>query len=243
VRLGTPEGGALDQVRALSAEQREVVWLVPIAVADAEAYWLGERRHDAVRNLRAAVSLILRVRTQSWALRETALWLAILGEPVALPVWAERLLSEAHRLHIAGRWREAGEAWRAKGCPYEEAIALSGGDEAAQRQALAMFEALGAAPAARKLRRKMRAAGLRGVPAGPRSARRNDPAGLTPRQNEVLVLLAEGLSNEGIADRLGASPKTVEHHVGAILAALDAPSRLSAVHAAHTRGLLVNGEA
>jgi DNA-binding NarL/FixJ family response regulator len=124
------------------------------------------------------------------------------------------------------------------GCPYEQAIALAFGDEAEQRQALALFEQHGYAPAARKLRRQMREQGVRGVPAGPRSARRNDPLGLTPRQRQVLELLAEGLSNGEIAERLEASPKTVEHHVGAVLAALDAPSRLRAVQLARERGLI-----
>jgi DNA-binding CsgD family transcriptional regulator len=242
VRLGAPEGGVIDQVRALPTEQGELVWLVPIAIADAEAHWLGRPRPDAVRNLRAVVELILQAGTQPWALRETALWLAILGEPVDLSAEAQGHLSEAHRLHIAGRWREAGDAWRLLGCPYEQAIALSGGDEASQREALRLFDRLGAAPAAARLRREMRAAGVRGVPSGPRSARRNNPAGLTPRQNEVLGLLAEGLSNDDIAGRLGASPKTVEHHVGAILVALEASSRLSAVQIARARGLLAGVE-
>jgi len=103
---------------------------------------------------------------------------------------------------------------------------------------LEIFDRLGARPAASRLRQAMRRSGVRGVPAGPRSARRNDPAGLTPRQNEVLALLAEGLSNGEIAERLNTSAKTVEHHVGAVLAALEAPSRLRAVQIARERGFL-----
>jgi DNA-binding NarL/FixJ family response regulator len=83
----------------------------------------------------------------------------------------------------------------------------------------------------------MRAAGLRAIPSGPRSARRDDPAGLTPRQNDVLRLLVGGLANADIAERLGLSAKTVEHHVSAVLAALEAPSRLAAVQIARERGL------
>jgi DNA-binding NarL/FixJ family response regulator len=100
-----------------------------------------------------------------------------------------------------------------------------------------MFDALGAAPAARNLRRRLRADGVRSVPSGPRTARRADPSGLTRRQNEVLDLLVSGLPNAEIADVLGLSAKTVEHHVSAILAALDAPSRLAAVRIARERSL------
>ena len=63
------------------------------------------------------------------------------------------------------------------------------------------------------------------------------PGGLTPREAAILTLIAEGLSNAEIAERLRTSPKTVEHHVGAILAAFDAPSRLRAVQIAREQGV------
>ncbi len=238
VRLGLPEGGLIDQARALPTAQRDIMRRCPIAIADAEAWWLGERRPDAPRALRAAFEQALASGGELWAVADTAVWLTVLGEPVALPAEILERISPAHRLHITGRWREAAEAWRALGCPYEQALALATGDEAAQREALALFDDLGARPAARRLRRTLRQSGARGLPVGPRSARRNDPAGLTPRQNQVLTLLAEGLSNGEIAERLQTSTKTVEHHVGAILAALNADSRLRAVRVARERGLL-----
>ncbi|MFC3076628.1 ATP-binding protein [Phenylobacterium terrae] len=237
VRLGLPEGGLLDQARKLPTAQRDLLRRVPIALADAEAHWLGGSRPGAVEQLAEVHAQVVRSWSQLWNIGETALWLAILGRPPALEPKARAQLSPAHQAHVEGRWREAAELWAARGCPYEQAIALSDGDEAAQRQALAIFDRLGAAPAARKLRRRMRAEGVRSVPAGPRAARREDPAGLTPRQREVLSLLSDGLANAEIADRLGLSAKTVEHHVGAILAALEAPSRLAAVSIARERGL------
>lgn len=58
-------------------------------------------------------------------------------------------------------------------------------------------------------------------------------AGLSARQYEVLVLVAQGLSNAGVAQRLGISPRSVENHLNLIYAALDVPegsnSRVSAV--------------
>lgn len=237
VRLGLPEGGAIEIARTMPTSQRDIIRRAPLVVTDAEALWLGEPRPHALADLRATHAAILDTWGEFWALGETAFWLRLLGEPVELPERQMSPVSLPHRLHIAGDWRGAAAAWAEKGCPYEQAIALSEGDEAAQRQALAIFDRLGAAPAARKLRREMRASGLRAVPSAPRAARRNDPAGLTPRQSEVLGLLAEGLSNLEIADRLGASAKTVEHHVGAILATLEAPSRLRAVQIARERGV------
>lgn len=238
VRLGLPEGGFLDRARALPTSQRDLLRRTPIAIADAEAHWLDGSRPDAPDQLAAVFEGTVAAWSQLWNLGEIALWLAILGRPPQLSNAVAAELPAPHRAHIAGRWREAAELWAAHGCPYEQAIALSEGDEAAQREALAIFDRLGAAPAARNLRRRLHADGVRAVPVGPRSARRADPAGLTPRQNDVLRLLAGGLANADIADRLGLSAKTVEHHVSAVLAALEAPSRLAATQIARERGLI-----
>jgi DNA-binding NarL/FixJ family response regulator len=60
---------------------------------------------------------------------------------------------------------------------------------------------------------------------------------LTPRQLEVAALLIEGLTNAEIADRLFVSPKTVDHHVSAVLAKLGAASRREAARIAIDLGL------
>ncbi|MDB5401428.1 MAG: transcriptional regulator, LuxR family [Rhodopila sp.] len=64
-----------------------------------------------------------------------------------------------------------------------------------------------------------------------------DPA-LTPREQEVLSLLAEGASNKTIARRLGISVHTAKFHVGQILDKLDASGRTDAVAHAARRGVL-----
>jgi DNA-binding NarL/FixJ family response regulator len=56
----------------------------------------------------------------------------------------------------------------------------------------------------------------------------------------VLELLAEGLKNAAIADRLFLSRRTIDHHVSAILRKLDAGSRTEAIAAAQRSGLLQN---
>ncbi len=63
--------------------------------------------------------------------------------------------------------------------------------------------------------------------------------GLTPRELEVLSLLAEGLSNKAIAERLGISDHTAKFHVNAILGKLGAQSRSEAIVRAARLGLVV----
>jgi DNA-binding CsgD family transcriptional regulator len=61
---------------------------------------------------------------------------------------------------------------------------------------------------------------------------------LTPRELEVLVLLAEGASNKTIARRLGISVHTAKFHVGSLLDKLDAVGRTDAVTHAARRGVI-----
>jgi HD-GYP domain-containing protein (c-di-GMP phosphodiesterase class II) len=68
--------------------------------------------------------------------------------------------------------------------------------------------------------------------------RRGGPAGLTPREIEVLRLLARGLSNKEIGSRLVISPKTVANHVEHIYVKIDASTRATASLFAMQHGLL-----
>jgi len=66
---------------------------------------------------------------------------------------------------------------------------------------------------------------------GQRAATRENPFGLTQREQEVLELLCEGRTNAGIATKLVISPKTVDHHVSSILAKLGLSKRSEAAAA------------
>jgi DNA-binding CsgD family transcriptional regulator len=65
-----------------------------------------------------------------------------------------------------------------------------------------------------------------------------DAAGLSPREREVLHLLAAGMSDRQIAAALAISYRTVTNHVGSILAKLDVPTRTAAAALAVRRGLV-----
>jgi DNA-binding CsgD family transcriptional regulator/tetratricopeptide (TPR) repeat protein len=239
VRRGDPDvESPLETARKLSEGLEEVQRSIYIAAIDAERIWLAG---DMAISLRAkAVKRLQEVRAAANepAARRIAdaatLWLHLLGEsvPASPPLWTP------YDDLCAGRWRAAAAGWRALGHPYEEAIALSEGDDEAQRAALAIFDRLGAVPAANLLRQRMRMSGTGIVPRGPIASTRANAAGLTRRQAQVLHLLCEDLTNAEIAARLCISAKTAEHHVSAIMARLDACTRHEAARAARQRGLL-----
>jgi DNA-binding NarL/FixJ family response regulator len=66
---------------------------------------------------------------------------------------------------------------------------------------------------------------VRRIPRGPQAGTRAHPEGLTPRQAEILDLLAGGLTNAQIAERLVLSVRTVDHHVSAVLEKLGVATR------------------
>jgi DNA-binding NarL/FixJ family response regulator len=127
------------------------------------------------------------------------------------------------------------------GCRYEQARCLADGDAAAQREALAIFQSLGAVPMAERVARQLRASGVAGLPRGPRASTQRNEAGLTTKELAVLQLLATGLRSKDIGARLSRSPRTVDHHLQAIFAKLGVSTRAEAVSAAYRLGVVRAG--
>ena len=75
------------------------------------------------------------------------------------------------------------------------------------------------------------------IPRGPQPTTRENPAGLTDRQVEILRLVADSRTNAEIAARLVLSVRTVDHHVSAVLQKLGVPGRREAIAAATDFGL------
>ena len=207
--------------------------MAPAAIALAEHAWISGNVDVPVSDFKRIMSAELDKGFQ-WSPGSIAFWLWKLDELSKPP----KGIAKPYRLVIQGEPAEAATIWQAKGVPYERALALMHGDEPSQVEALEVFDTLGATAVAAKLRKTMRDQGL-SVPRGRARSTRDHAAGLTARQSEVLELLAEGLSNAEIADRLFVSLRTVENHVGAVLMKLDVTTRDAAVDAARDLGILV----
>ncbi len=163
--------------------------------------------------LRAAAKL-----AESRISRYRARW----PEVVALLTDATHELKHEERPLLAGRIRvELAEALVETG---DNASAIT---EA--RSALAIFERLGARRDADEVAALLRTLGAPG-----RSRREAATSSLTAREQDVLALLGEGLTNAQIAERLFITPKTAEHHVGRILSKFGLRSRTEAATIAAT---------
>jgi DNA-binding CsgD family transcriptional regulator len=214
-------------------QTRELQRVVPVASARVESAWLKGDLEQVMKESRFVLEMA-EGHDDPWLQGEFASWIWRAGGAIEI---CEKIAAP-YALQMSGNWRAAAEAWKQLGCPYEEAIALADGNETAQRAALATFERLAAGPAAERLRRALRSTGVHGIPRGPRPSTKQNPAGLTTRQMQVLALMAQGLGNAQIAERLFTSTRTIDHHVSTILAKLDARTRAEAVSHAFQSGLL-----
>jgi len=221
-RRGDPQvWPLLDEAWKLAEPTGELPRLAPVAAARAEAAWL-EGRHGTIADATGATLDLALRRSASWRIGELACWRRRAGIREEIAAGA----AEPYARQLAGEWARAAEEWSGLGCPYEAALALADSeDDDALRRALRELQRLGAAPAAALVARRLRQRGARGLPRGPRPATRKNPANLTARQLEVLALIARGLRNAEIAERLFLAEKTVDHHVSAILRKLGVRTR------------------
>jgi DNA-binding CsgD family transcriptional regulator len=234
-RRGDPDvWGPLDEAGEFARSAAEVQRQGPVAAARAEARWLAGEPDLIGEETEEALALAL-AHEHEWVAGELYAWRRRAGISVPEPAYA----AEPFRLELDGHPEQAAAAWRRLGCPYEAALALlESDDESELRRSLAELQELGARPAAARVARALRERGARDLPRGPHAATRANPAGLTPRELEVLELLVQGKRNAQIAGQLVLSEKTVGHHVSAILRKLGVSTRTEAATQARLLGIV-----
>ena len=225
VRRGDPgHQDLLDEAWSLAEPTDDLFRMGQVVAARAEVAWLVGDRETVATITDYPLRLALERDDRN-----------LIGE---LGVWRRRArlddelsgAAEPYAAQLAGDWARAAALWTDAGCRYEAALALTDADEEEPlRQALDQLRQLEARPAAAIVARRLRELGVRGVTRGPRPSTLAHPAALTEREIDVLQLLAAGLRNATIGERLFLSRRTVEHHVSSILGKLDVHSRGEAV--------------
>jgi DNA-binding CsgD family transcriptional regulator len=156
-------------------------------------------------------------------------------DPDAYAAAAEHWDGLERRYTAALARRRQAEALAARGDRAGAAAAAATAREAAAQLGAAwLVDELDAL--ARRARLRVVAAG--GAAAEPEPAAADDDLGLTPREREVLALLAEGRTNREIGETLFMAEKTASVHVSRILAKLDVRTRTEAAAVAHRLGLV-----
>jgi DNA-binding CsgD family transcriptional regulator len=237
IRRGTPLAGeSIRRMFAIPDRLPPVNYGAEAVLA--EAHWLDESSPfdvaSAMQEYRYYDEWYRRYRRRQvfWDSGALFYWLWKLDILSDVPDWLPR----PYRKQVSGDWEGAAETWAYWERPYEQALALADGDVPARLAALQILDDMGAVPLATRIRRELRRDGVRNIPLGPRPSTRERVANLTARQAEVLDLMAQGITNVEIADRLFISSRTAEHHVAAVLSKLNASSRHDAVAIARSLG-------
>ncbi|WP_245364156.1 ATP-binding protein [Sinorhizobium americanum] len=233
VRLGEPGGLALlQQALHEGLATGEPQRIVPVRLALAEAAWLAED-HSAGHEQLTAVAAMDLDNFRSWDFGELAVWWQRCGMATPLPE-SKVQIPLPRSAELRGDPLAAAAEWDRLRLPYEAALALmqvrGGGTGPALARAVTMFESLGARPAAALARKQAQRLGIAGqLPKsrrGPYGTARRHPLGLTRHEQQVLALIAAGMSNKEAAQRLSRSPRTIEHQVSAVLGKFNAANRM-----------------
>jgi DNA-binding CsgD family transcriptional regulator/tetratricopeptide (TPR) repeat protein len=238
VRVRRGDAGAteiLEEARRLADQIDELQRIGPVAAARCEHAALQGDSMAVINIAEPVFAEAVRLGDQ-YLQAELAYWLRKAGRDVEVPD-----VDHPFALQASGGWRAAAQVWAERGCPYQEAAALADGSEPdAMLEALSILDSLGATPLARQVRAGLRQLGVPNVPRGPMAGTRENPAGLTERQLEVLRLLAAGLTNAEIASQLVLSVRTVDRHVAEVLAKLGVTSRRQVRPRAEALGILLS---
>jgi DNA-binding CsgD family transcriptional regulator/tetratricopeptide (TPR) repeat protein len=196
-----------------------------------EIAWAADDLAPLIAKMRTLLDAAVEQR-DPWVGAEIGRWLKRSG--AELPDLPN--VAGPNALALSGDWRAAAADWRKRDNPYETALTLLDADDpAAVREAHEILVTLGAHGVLPKAAQRLRELGAP-VPRGPRPSTAANSAGLTEREAEIAGLVAIGLANPDIAERLFLSRKTVGHHVSSILGKLGVRRRAEIARALDASG-------
>ncbi len=224
----------ISEIKSPVMATNELQRIIPLIAAELELAWLTGKRVD-IAPLEELEQTLLFTKDKSWFYSDYIYWKHRLS---ILKPGATGTILTPLKFEISGDWQSASKAWEQLGSSYEQALASMNGNEESQLNSFRILEGLGATAAVNRYKNKFKSTGGKNIPKGPRESTLNNPGQLTDRQIDILKLLKSGLQNKEIAEKLFISPKTVDHHISAILAKLEVNSRAKAVVEAQKLGIL-----
>lgn len=209
----------------LARPTNEAMRIVPMLTTWIELCWLTQSPlpEDEIRK---ADETLFPQKIKSWYYSDFIYWVHKAG--MAIPGGGEKY-NGPFREEVNGEWKMAVTAWEKVNCSYQQAIALFQLSDKEKKQAVILLKSIGATATAEFFVKKMKECGIKNIPRKPHESTLSNPALLTVRQKEILMMLREGFQNKEIAEKLFISLKTVDAHVSAILSKLEVTNRSKAV--------------
>jgi DNA-binding CsgD family transcriptional regulator len=221
------------EAAATAFETTELQRIIPALIALLEYEWLTGKAFIKTEDLERSKKMIEQ-SIYIFEKNEFAFWLRkARKENLSL-----NDTYEGYDVSSIKKAQKAAAIWEKAGAPYIQALTLFEGNDDDKREAIKIVHELGAIAVYEKMKQEMRTAGIKSIPRGIRKSTQANPAFLTERELGVLRLMHEGMQNKEIAASLYISPKTVDHHISAILYKLEAKSRTKAVQESIRLGIL-----
>ncbi|MFT5276686.1 MAG: ATP/maltotriose-dependent transcriptional regulator MalT [Glaciecola sp.] len=228
----------------------ELQYVIPARFSIIESAWISGNLQLAkihINELAVLTDTIL----NPWQLGELLVWAVRLNLPVADTKNLSKTnknIPHPYAHELAGNILAAFDSWQLLGMPFNAALALlqtpDNEHQAATLKAYSMFEKMHAKAILQYIKEHAVQAGfadlLPKTRRGPYSKKRQHPAGLTAKEQQVLKLLITGSSNHDIANTLSRSQRTIENHVSSILSKLNVESRIEAMLRVQNEPWLVN---
>ena len=234
-RMGKPDvdhllGLALKNAMATNEQQ----YIIPARLNLIENAWLHEMNSVAYEQLQILCAADPD-HYDFWVAGEIAVWLQRFN--FSIPYNTTHQFALPHQLECQRDYTAAAQSWMELGMPFEAALCFLVSDLSQQTSHLqtahSMLDKLGAKAYTERARSIASTIGaLKLLPKrrrGPNPNTRQHPLGLTKKEQQILALLADGVTNQEIAERLSRSKRTVENHVSSVLAKMGVKNRVDAM--------------